>query len=218
MWTVFKNYWIRLLLFTPLTVFFFYAAAKFWYDDWRTPENPVPMTLREAVDRSANETIWVELQDAGDLLWDCNSIVRWTVEQTDSEWMDMIVVNRDRSIVILVALPEPMQCQEIVSNPPVLSGELSRLSQADFHESDYQGRLSAYSQADTFLNLCTFCNPNESTSMIVLSLVCGAGSLLLFLQALFAVMAGRETRKTEPPAAQIVTVPPPNPPPFSEIR
>jgi hypothetical protein len=158
-----------------------YAAITLWREAADTPDDPVPMRLQEAVEQSKTDDLWVALQNTEGLWWDCSTIYFYSVKETDSEWMDIVVTDPTESIILVVSLKDTLTCDQLRESQPALSGELSHLSKRDFDELDTDGRLSHYPQTASFLKLCTFCNPNESSAMIGVSLFCLAGSVIMML-------------------------------------
>jgi hypothetical protein len=163
-----------------LIVFFAYAAVKLWRDDVNSPDDPVPMSVEEAIDRSRTEDdVWVALQDTSDFRWDCRTMVQWSEESSNKKWMDIIVTNPLQSIVLVVTLKEVQTCDELMASHPALSGELSRLTGRDFNDYNYEGRFSQYPASATYLEICTYCSPHQSPAFIALSLFCLVGSVIM---------------------------------------
>jgi hypothetical protein len=185
-----KNPVIRAVIFAIMTAFFGFASVKLWYEDYSTPDDPEPMPFQEAIERSKNDRLWVALQNVEDLRWDCSSIVHWSVDETNSEWMDVVVTNPTQSVIMVVVLPDPLTCDQLLAMQPALTGELSHLSGRDYKDSDFEGRLSKYTQATTVLNLCTYCDPNKSEPVIVISLVGMVVSLIIAIFAFYKVFSG----------------------------
>jgi hypothetical protein len=52
----------------------------------------------------------------------------------------------------------------------VLRGELSHLKGKEYDDSNFEGRLDRYTQAETYLDLCNNCNPNDLDVAIWLGL------------------------------------------------
>lgn len=50
-----------------------YVSYRGWHDARMAPDDPVLMTWQEAVERSRDDKLYVELQNGGDLRWDCRS-------------------------------------------------------------------------------------------------------------------------------------------------
>jgi hypothetical protein len=171
-----------------LILFFAYAAIKLRRDDVETPDDPVPMALQDAIERSQKDRLWVALQNTEVLQWDCRTIVHWEEKSTKVKWMDVVVTDQAESIVMVVTLKEQMTCSELMERQPALTGELSRVSKRDFNDLNFEGRLSQYPQTATFMQLCTYCNPNKSDTMIAVSLFCMAGSVILMMSSLYGVV------------------------------
>jgi len=160
---------IGAVLFLTLAAFGRYASIRFWDEDRKTPDDPVPMTLQEAIARSQNEKLWVALQGTENVEWDCSSIVHNRYE--DSEWMDVVATDPAHSVVLVVILKDPLTCSELLETRPALTGELTHLKKSDYKSYDHEGRLSKYQQAATFLRLCTYCDPNRSETLGLVGVV-----------------------------------------------
>lgn len=183
---------VMAIFFFLLIVFFTYAAVKLWREDVEASDEPEPMALQEAIERSRKDSLWVALQNTEALQWDCSTIVHWEEKKSNADWMDIAVTDQAGSTVIVVALKDQLTCSELPDLQTVLSGELSHLAGRDFDDLNFQGRLSRYPQTATFLNLCTYCDPNQSTPMIALSLFCMVGSVALMV---FSLRETLNTRK-----------------------
>jgi hypothetical protein len=199
---IMKNPAARLVVSVLLVGFFAYAAVKLWLDDVKTPDDPVPMALDEAVEHSKEDSLWVSLQDTEELYWDCNSIVYWdvTVNTTTSSWMDIILIDPDESLVLVVDYSDQMSCEDLLASEPGLSGELAHMDEETYDYKNYEGRLEQYPSTAAFLHLCTFCDPNKSDTIIVISLVCMVGSVGMGLSSLYPMLKKRRQAGTPPGA------------------
>lgn len=188
-----------------------YGMVGRWQEDRDTPDEPVPIALQDAIEKSkTKDDQWVALKDTGHLRWDCNSIVHWNEKQSGADWMDVVVTDPAQTVVIVVVLRDPMTCEELLAAQPPLRGNLSPLKGRDFDDKNFEGRLSRYPQTATFLNLCTYCDPNNSAPALVAGGLFAVG-LLAFAAWLLrvAVRARREFQPQDdtPPPAQIVMLP-----------
>jgi hypothetical protein len=175
-----------------LAAFFGYAAIKLWWDDMHAPDAPVPMSIEEAAERSQDDDLWVALQDTEGFQWDCSTMIYYTEESTEKEWMDILVTDPARSIVLIVILKNQRTCGELQASLPALSGELSQVSGHDFDDLNYDGRLFAYPESTTFLRLCTYCDPNNAKTFIPVSLFCLVGSVIVMGYSFYEL---RQTQK-----------------------
>jgi hypothetical protein len=155
--------------FLVLAAFGAYFSLRAWNDDRKTPDDPVPMTLQEAITRSQKDTLWVALQNVEDFEWDCSSIVHKRYK--GSEWMDVVTTDPAQSVVMVVTLPDLLTCDELLDRRPALTGQLTHLKKSDYKSYDDEGQLSKYQQATAFLKLCTYCDPNRSETVIVVGIL-----------------------------------------------
>lgn len=163
-----------------LAAFIGFGSVRALYWDLTTPDNPELMTLDEAIERSrGKDWIWVELQDTDQLAWDCSSIVFWemTINSTTGQWMDVVATDPAQSVVIVVNFSDQLNCDELPPVQSVMRGELEHLKGEEYDDSNFEGRLDRYTQAEVYLDLCTNCDPNNRD----IAIVAGLGFTLVFL-------------------------------------
>jgi hypothetical protein len=169
----------------PMTLFGAYAIFYGVRTRWQAPDQPVAMSLTDAVEQSRQKTLWVAVDGIEDRQWDCDSIVYWSHEEGSikRQWMNVILANRAKSTVIDVSFQVQYTCDELQTESPVLTGEISRFRDRDHQDLNTYGRLDKYQGADTYVQLCTFCEPDDTFYLALIG-----GSVLVVLGLIFSVM------------------------------
>jgi hypothetical protein len=177
-----------ILLGLPMTLFGAYGVFYGVRARWQAPDQPVAMSLTEAIEQSRNKARWVSVDGIGDMQWDCDSIVYWEREQGSikRQWMNVILADRAKSTVIDVSFQVQYTCADLRTETPELTGEISRFRDRDHQDLNTYGRLDKYQGADTYVQLCTFCEPDDT---FYLGLI--GGSVLVVLGLIFSVIFAR---------------------------
>jgi hypothetical protein len=110
-----------LLLFAlPMTLFGAYGMFYGVRARWQAPDQPVAMSLTDAIEQSQKKTVWVSVDGVGDMQWDCDSIVYWKHEEGSikRQWMNVILADRAKSTVIDVSFQVQYTCADLQTETP----------------------------------------------------------------------------------------------------
>jgi hypothetical protein len=152
-----------------IAVAFGFLGVSSWFDLQKMPDQPVAMTLEQAVSATGNteEDIWVSLEKVN---WDCRNVV-YSDLGDNSMRTEVIFTNDDRSIfgVALFSDSKRMNCEDL--SDVNVTGTLSRMGDGFYERMPARGfDLDNYRNVTTRLNLCNFCGRGNSS----LGVLCGA--------------------------------------------
>jgi hypothetical protein len=174
---------LRAVVFLVLAILGIALSIYDWYVGWTTPDAPELLTLSEAVQRTrVKDWLWVELQDAERLHWDCHTAVLWETTGSGPELdrMDVVITDPSQSVIMVVTFSDPMPCNELAASQPVLSGSFSHLDSESYDYKNFEGRLDRYPRSATFVDLHTNYTHSDSGTdvvMVAFTIFCLLGSL-----------------------------------------
>jgi hypothetical protein len=174
-----------ILIGLPMTAVGAYAIFYGCRARWEAPDRPIAMSLPEAIERSQAKTLWVSVAGIGDMQWDCDSIVYSTggTGRLERQWMDVILADQAKSTVVNVSFQVQFSCDALQAETPELTGEISRFRKRDYGDYNTNGRLDKYQGAATYVQLCTFCEPEDTFYMALIG-----GSVLAIMGLIFSVI------------------------------
>jgi hypothetical protein len=177
-----------ILLGLPITAFGAYAIFYGVRERRQAPDQPVAMSLAEAIEQSRERTQWVSIDGTGDMQWDCDSIVYSSHEEkgVKRQWMDVILADRAKSTVVNVKFQVQFSCADLQAETPDLTGEISRFGGRDHRDLNTNGRLDKYQGAETYVQLCTFCAPAGRFYAALIG-----GGTLVILGLIFSIIFAR---------------------------
>ncbi len=167
---------IRALVLLPAAVILAFLLIQAWYWGLYPAGDFTAMTLEEAIERSRGKTwAWVELTDADQLQWHCDTMVYWTSD--NNKWMDIVLTNPSQSVVLVVDFADQIHCDEIIAQSPAFKGKFSHMDRDSYDYHNFEGRLDGFPSDATYVKLDTDWGPDNTLFIVVF----GFGLIVLFL-------------------------------------
>jgi hypothetical protein len=141
-------------------------------------DQPRHISLSTSGQEITEQNEWVVIEDAK---WDCSSMAPFG-SGTDKR-AEAMFTDESGKVLVVALLPEKVSCAELTASPP--TGEIHRMSEYHHKHLTSEARLDKYTNATTYLDMCTYCGPTNSRLGVILGLIFVPLGLALYPLSLY---------------------------------